>query len=40
MNNGLSVGLSRGAAPVFIVQWDARVLLDQTDLTKSRDDSS
>jgi len=31
---------SRGSAHVFIVQWESRMLSDQTDLTKGRDDSS
>jgi len=29
-----------GSTHVFIVRWDSRTLLDQTDLTKGRDDSS
>jgi len=37
MNNELAP--PRGSTHVFIVQWDARALQDQTDVTRGRDAS-
>jgi len=31
--------LSKGSTHVFIVSWDVRALLDQTDVTRGRDAS-
>jgi len=38
MNN--EVSLHGGSTHVFIVRWESCAPLDQTDLTKGRDDSS